>query len=103
MVTSRSSTDLRLGIWAIDSGTSHNYCNDFTEFKKDSITEANMTIKLGDTNEVHARKKGMVQLNGVYIEAFFVPEFRIPLLSVSQLDLQGLMAIFKDGICTIID
>jgi len=103
MVALWSSTDLRLGIWAIDSGASHNYCYDFTEFKKDSITEANMTIKLGDTNEVHARKKEMVQLNGVCIEAFFVPAFRIPLVSVSQLDSQGLRAIFKDGMCTIID
>jgi len=62
-----------------------------------------MTIRLGDKNEVHARKMGMVQLNGVCIEAFFVPEFRISLLSVSQLDSQGLTSIFKDGMCTIID
>ena len=78
--------DSRLGIWAIDSGASHNYCNDFTEFKKDSITEANMIIKLGDKNEVHTREKGTLQLNRVCIEAFYVPEFRISLLSVSQLD-----------------
>jgi len=58
MVASRSSTNLRLGIWAIDSGASHNYCNDFTEFKKDSITETNMAIKLGDKNEVHAGRRG---------------------------------------------
>jgi len=103
MVTSRSSTDLRLGIWAIDSGVFHNYCNDFTEFKKDLITEANMTIKLGDMNEVHARKKGMVQLNGVCIKAFFVPEFQISLLSVGWLDSKGLTAIFKVRMCTIID
>jgi hypothetical protein len=64
MVASRSSKDSRLGIWAIDSGASHNYCNDLTEFKKDSITEANMIIKLWDKNEVHARTKGMLQLNG---------------------------------------
>jgi len=62
----------RLGVWAIDSGASHNYCNDFTEFEKDSITKANMTIKLGDKNEVHARKKGTVQLNELSMEAFFV-------------------------------
>jgi hypothetical protein len=66
MVASRSSKDSRLGIWAIDSGASHNYCNDLTEFKKHSITEANMIIKLEDKNEVHARKKGAVQLNGQY-------------------------------------
>jgi hypothetical protein len=103
MVASRSSMDSRLGIWAIDSGASHNYCNDLAEFKKDSITEANMIIKLGDTNEVHARKKGVVQLNRVCIEAFFVPEFRISLLSVSQLDSHCLTAIFKNGTCAIID
>jgi hypothetical protein len=55
---------LAIGIWAIDSGISYNYCNDLTEFKKDSITKANMIIKLGDKNEVYARKKRMVQLNG---------------------------------------
>ena len=52
---------------------------------------------------MHARKKGLVQLNGVCIEAFFVPEFRISLLSVSQLDSLGLTAIFKNGTCAIID
>jgi hypothetical protein len=103
MVASRSSLNSRLGIWTIDSGASHNYCNDITEFKKDTITEANMIIKLGDKNEVHARKKGTVQLNGVRIEAFFVSEFRISLLSVSQLDSLGLTAIFKNGTCTVID
>jgi hypothetical protein len=103
MVASRSSMHSKLGIWAIDSGASHNYCNDITEFKRDTITEANMMIKLGDKNEVHARKKGTVQLNGVCIEGFFVPEFRISLLSVSQLDSHGLTAIFKNGICTVID
>jgi len=72
-------------------------------FFPDAIAEAIMTIKLGDTNEVHTRKKGMVQLNGVCIEVFFVQEFRISLLSVSQLDFQGLTAIFKNGMCTIID
>jgi len=84
--------DSRLGIWAIDSGASHNYCNDITEFKKDSITEANVIIKLGDKNEIYTRKKGKVQLNGVCIEAFFVPEIRISLLSISQLDSLGLTA-----------
>jgi len=93
----------RLGVWAIDSGASDNCCNDLTEFKKDSIRKTNMIIKLGDKNEVHARKKGIVQLNRVCIEAFFVPEFRISLHSVSQLDSFGLTAIFKDGTCTTIN
>jgi transposase InsO family protein len=62
-----------------------------------------MIIKLGDKNEVHANKRGTVQLNGVKIEAFFVPEFRISLLSVSQLDSYGLSAVFKDGVCAVIN
>jgi len=103
MVTSTSSMNSRLGVWAIDSGASHNYCNDFTEFEKNSITEANMTIKLGDKNEVPARKKGTVQLNELSMEALLVPEFRISLLSVSRLDSYGLTAIFKDGTCSVID
>jgi hypothetical protein len=88
--------DSRLGIWAIDSRGSHNYGNDLTEFKKDPITETNVIIKLGDKNEVHTRKKGVAQLNAVCIEAFFVPEFRISLLSISHLDSHGLTAIFKN-------
>ena len=62
-----------------------------------------MIIKLGDRNQVHAMKKGRIQLGGVTIEAYFVPEFRISLLSVGQLDHLGLVAIFKDRTCTIFD
>ena len=62
-----------------------------------------MTIKLGDKNEVPARKKGTVQLNELSMEALLVPEFRISLLSVSRLDSYGLTAIFKDGTCSVID
>jgi hypothetical protein len=58
--------DSRLGIRAIESGAFYNYCNDFTEFQKDTVTEAKMIIKLWNKNEVHARKKGTVQLNGQY-------------------------------------
>jgi hypothetical protein len=101
MVASKPAKRSRLGVWAIDSGASHNYCNNYTEFKRGSVTETNMTIRLGDKNEVQAKKKGIVQLNGVNIEAFFVPEFRISLLSVSQLDSCGLTATFTAGICTV--
>jgi len=41
-----------------------------------------MIIKLGDDHQVQAKKKGTVHLGGVDIEEFFVPEFRISLLSV---------------------
>jgi hypothetical protein len=67
------------------------------------ITEANMIIKLGDEKQVHATKKRRIHLSKVSIEALFVPEFQISLLSVGLLDSFGLVAIFKDGSCTIID
>ena len=37
------------------------------------------------------------------IEALFVPEFRISLLSVGQLDSHGYMSSFRSGICSIAD
>jgi len=89
------------GTWVIDSGASHNYSNTLQDFQKDSVTETNMIIKLGDKHQVRARKKGVVRLGGVDIEAFLVPEFRISLLSVGQLDSQGYTSTFRSGICSI--
>jgi len=60
-----------------------------------------MIIKLGDKHQVQAKKKGVVRLGDVEIEAFFVPEFRISLLSVGQLDSYGYASTFKSGICSI--
>jgi len=62
-----------------------------------------MIIKLGDDHQVQAKKKGIVSLRGVDIEAFFVPEFRISLLSVGQLDSHGYTTTFRSGICSIAD
>ena len=63
--------------------------------------ETNMIIKLGDKHQVRAKKKGVVYLDRVNIEEFFVPEFRISLLSVGQLDSPGYTSTFKSGICSI--
>jgi len=87
----------------IDSGASHNYCSNIKDFRKGSVTESEMLIKLGDNNTVQANKMGIVRLEGLDIEAFFVPEFRISLLSVSQLDHSGLTATFKSGACFVTD
>ena len=69
------------GTWVIDSGASHNYGNNLRDFRKDSVTETNMLIKIGDKHQVQAKKKGAICLGEVEIEAFFVPEFRISLLT----------------------
>jgi len=60
-----------------------------------------MIIKLGEEHQVQVKKKGVVRLGGVDIEAFFVPKFRITLLSVGQLDLYGYTATFRSGICSV--
>jgi len=60
-----------------------------------------MIIKLGDDHQIQAKKKGSVGLGGVDIEAFFVPEFRISLLYVSQLGSQGYTTTFRTGRCSI--
>ena len=62
-----------------------------------------MIVKLGDDHQVQAKKKGIVRLGGVDIEAFFVPEFRISLLSVGQLDSHGYTSTFRSGTCSIAD
>jgi len=103
MVATHRSATSRLGTWVIDSGASHNYSNNIRDFRKASLTETKMLIKLGDNSTVHANKKGIVRLKGIDIEAFFVPEFRISLLFVSQLDTSGLRATFKSGVCSITD
>jgi len=89
--------------WVIDSGASHNYGNNLRDFQKNSGKETNMIIKLGDDHQVQAKKKGIVLLGGVDIEAFFVPEFRISLLSVGQLNSHGYTTTFRSGICSIAD
>jgi len=87
--------------WVIDSGASHNYSNNLRDFQEDSVKETNMIVKLGDNYQVHAKKKGVVHLGGVDIEAFFVPEFRISLLSVGQLYSHGYTSTFRSDICSI--
>jgi len=103
MVARHRSATSRLQIWVIDSGASHNYSNNIGDFRKALLTETTMLIKLGDNNRVQANKKGIVRLKGIDIEAFFVPEFRISLLSISQLNTSGLTATFKSGVCSITD
>jgi len=60
-----------------------------------------MIFKLGDDHQVQALRKGVVRVGGVDIEAFFVPEFQISLLSVEQLNSHGYTSMFRSGICSI--
>ena len=51
--------------WVIDSGASHIYGNNLRDFRKSSVKETNMIIKLGDDHQVQTEKKGIVHLGGV--------------------------------------
>jgi len=61
--------------WVIDFRVSDNYGNNLRNFWNNSVKETNMVIKLGDDHQVQAKKKGIVRLGTVDIEAFFVSEF----------------------------
>jgi len=56
-----------------------------------------MIIKLGDDYQVQTKKEGIVRLGGMDIEAFFVLELQISLLSVGQLDSHGYKTTFLSG------
>ena len=57
----------------------------FTTFKTTLV----IRIKLGDNHVVCSNTGGQVTLKGIQFFAYYVPEFRVNLLSVSQLDIQG--------------
>lgn len=77
-------------------------CNDKRAFLKGTIQSTDITVKLGDSNTVHVSQRGVAVINNVKLQALFVPEFRISLLSVSQLDLLGYDTIISNGVCTIL-
>ena len=96
--SSRTIYNIR-SIWIIDSGASHHFCNNrrmFTTFK----TTVVIRIKLGD-NHVCSNTGGQVTLNEIQFFAYYIPEFRVNLLSVSQFDTQGFKTTCKYGHCLI--
>ena len=58
-------------------------------------------IKLGDNYVVCSNTGGQVTLKGIQFFAYYVPEFRVNLLSVSQLDTQGFKTTCEYGHCLI--
>lgn len=76
-------------------------CNDRRAFKKGSLRGTNVLVKLGDHNKVHVSQQGIAIIDGVQLDALFVPEFRISLLSVSQLDKLGFHTSMANSLCTI--
>jgi hypothetical protein len=88
-------------IWAVDSGASHHMCNDPYLFT--SLSQANYIVHLGDHNQVKVNQAGIVRINDFSLYCLLVPDFRICLISVSQLDSTGYKSTFFQGNCSILD
>jgi hypothetical protein len=91
--------------WAVDSAATDHMCNNKQAFTGQLIPRKTI-IKLGDHSEVHSDFYGHIVLTSntnantntnTTIRALYVPEFRIYLLSVRQLDKDGWTATFGNG------
>jgi hypothetical protein len=76
-------------------------CHDITCFIPSSLTTVNYTIKLGDNSEISSNRAGTAYFNKIPLHALYVPEFRLSLISVSQLDKDGCKCIFFEGKVTV--
>ena len=56
---------------------------------------------MGDGNAVHVTRAGRTQIGLLEIEALYVPQFRIFLISVSKLASKNLQTIFNRMGCTV--
>jgi hypothetical protein len=86
----------RTSVWFVDSGASHHFCND--KRLLDNLTNSNLDIKMGDDHSVKSKSKGTMSLRELSIEAYFVPQFHVSLLSVSQLAKDGYKTTFTDNL-----
>lgn len=71
-------------------------------FKRGSLRRTDVIVKLGDHSRVHVTQQGTIVINNFQLEALFLPQFRISLLSVSQLDRSAYHTSFADNLCTIL-
>jgi hypothetical protein len=60
-----------------------------------------ISIKLGDGKVIVSTHEGPVPLGNEIIQALYVADFRVSLLSVSQLDRSGLRTAFQNRTCTV--
>jgi hypothetical protein len=89
----------RTSVWFIDSGASHHFCND--KYLLRNLTNSNLEITMGDDHSVKSKSKGIMCLRELSIEAYFVPQFHVSLLSVSQLAKDGYQTTFTGNLYNI--
>ena len=82
----------------IDSGcSSHTFnCLNYIDDYKVMIEEDQSTMTLADKTRVQIRGRGTC---GILGQVYYVPEIRNCLLSVRQMDRQGVSTTFSEGIC----
>jgi hypothetical protein len=76
-------------------------CNDSKLFS--SLAQANYIVQLGDQTRVKVDKAGIVRIHNFPLFCLYVPDFRISLISVSQIDSAGYKSTFFQGYCAILD
>jgi hypothetical protein len=87
--------------WAVDSAATDHMCNNKHAFTGPLIPRKTI-IRLGDHSEVHSNFYGtIILMTNTSIRALYVPEFRISLLSVQQLDKDGWTTTFRNGTATL--
>jgi hypothetical protein len=86
-------------VWFIDSGASDHFYND--KCLLDNLMNSNLDIIMGDNHSIKSKSKGTMSLRELSIEAYFVPQFCISLLLVSQLAQYGYKTTFTDNLCNI--
>jgi hypothetical protein len=86
-------------VWFIDSGTSYHFCN--TKCLLQNLMNSNLQKKIGDNHSIKSKSKGTMSLRELSIKAYFVPQFHVSLLSVSQLAKDGFQTTFIGHLCNI--
>ena len=76
-------------------------CNTRSQFISFGLLSHKISIPLGDRTVVVASEGGEVRLATLTINAIYVPEFRVSLVSVGELDRIGLKSVFANGTCRI--
>jgi len=86
----------------VDSGcSSHTFdCLNYIHNYKVMIEEDHSSMVLADRSRVQTRGKGSCEVLG---NDYYVPEIRNCLLSVRQMDRQGVSTSFSDGLCEMRD
>jgi hypothetical protein len=86
-------------VWFIDSSASHHFCNDNRLLQ--NLIDSNLEITMGDDHCIKSKSKGTISLRELSIEAYFVLQFYVPLLSVSQLAKDRYQTTFTGNLCNI--